>query len=83
MFRVSFSGGEGRGVFSLSIGKRYRDKEGRWKTSSAFDPNDAPKLMLAIMKAYEFINQGQPENEGCAEQYEADRMINQMACFHT
>jgi hypothetical protein len=56
---------------------------GKWKTSTAFNPNDAPKLMLAIQKAYEFINQVQLENEGCAEQYEADRMINQMACFHT
>ena len=42
-------------VRNVSFQKRYRDKEGDWKTSSSLNVNDLPKAVLVLNKAYEHL----------------------------
>lgn len=40
---------------SVTIQKKYKAKDGSWKTSSSFNESDLPKVNLVIQKAYEFL----------------------------
>lgn len=40
---------------SVTIRKSYRDKDGTWKESSTFFPNNLPRLSLVARKAFEWI----------------------------
>ena len=40
---------------SVSVRKRYRDKQGNWKDSTTFFANDLPCLALVAQKAFEFL----------------------------
>ena len=40
---------------TVSLQRRYRDKEGNWQTSNSLRVNDLPKASLVLNKAYEFI----------------------------
>lgn len=49
-------GAEGESEYrTISIDRRYKDKEGNWKTSSSLRVNDLPKVALVANKAYEFV----------------------------
>lgn len=48
----------GRAVpsYSIRVQKRYRDdKDGQWKTTTYFRPDELPKLGLVVSRAYEFL----------------------------
>lgn len=48
----------GRNVtqFSIRIQKRYRDeRDGQWKSTTYFRPDELPKLVLVASKAYEDV----------------------------
>jgi hypothetical protein len=40
---------------SITIERRYKDKEGNWKSTSSLRITDLPKLVLVANKAYEFL----------------------------
>jgi len=40
---------------SVSLDKRYKDKDGGWKSSKSMKRDDLPKAILALQKAYEFL----------------------------
>ena len=40
---------------SVSVRKRYRDKQGNWKDSTTFFANDLPCLALVAQKAFEHL----------------------------
>ena len=40
---------------TISLERRYTDKEGNWKSTTSFRANDLPKVQLVMQKAYEFI----------------------------
>ncbi len=40
---------------TISIERRYQDKEGEWKSTSSFRVTDLPKVALVANKAYEYI----------------------------
>ena len=49
---------DGRSVeqYTIRTEKRYRDpRSGEWKTTGYLQPQDLPKLMLAVSKAYEYV----------------------------
>lgn len=48
----------------LSILKRYMDKDGAWKNSQSFGVNDLPKLMVVVMKAYDFLTLRRRDGNG-------------------
>jgi DNA-binding SARP family transcriptional activator len=50
------SNGENSLYKTVSIQKRYKDKQNQWKSSSSLKPNDVPKAVLALQKAYEYLS---------------------------
>lgn len=42
------------------VERRYRDRDGNWKSTEALDANDVPKAILALRKAYEWITTPKP-----------------------
>jgi len=40
---------------TVSMERRYKDKEGNWKSTGSLKMNDLPKAVLALQKAYEHI----------------------------
>lgn len=49
---------DGRSVdqHNIRIQKRYRDaRTGEWKSTSYFQSDDLPKLMLVVGKVYEYV----------------------------
>ncbi len=47
---------EGKRFFSVSFDKRYKDKEGNWKSSGSLMAGDLPKAILALQKAFEYVS---------------------------
>jgi len=48
-------GKEGTSYYSVSMSKRYKDKNEEWKDSSSLKQTDLPKAVLALNKAYEYL----------------------------
>lgn len=46
----------GKQFFSVSFDKRYKDKEGNWKSANSLMANDLPKAILALQKAFEYVS---------------------------
>jgi len=40
---------------TISIDRRYQDKEGNWQSTSSMRASDLPKVMLVANKAYEYL----------------------------
>jgi len=59
----------GRAVpqYSIRVQKRYRDdKDGQWKTTTYFRPDELPKLGLVVSRAYEFLTLREPDEPTAA-----------------
>jgi len=55
-------GKEGNSYYTVSIDRRYKDKNDEWKSSNSLKMNDLPKAILALEKAYEFMALKEPES---------------------
>lgn len=40
---------------TISIDRKYQDKEGNWKNTSSLRLNDLPKVALVANKAFEYL----------------------------
>ena len=40
---------------TVSLQRRYKDKEGVWKSTNTLRLNDLPKAVLVMQKAYEYL----------------------------
>ncbi|MFC1800683.1 hypothetical protein ACFLYT_01370 [Nanoarchaeota archaeon] len=40
---------------TITLSRRYKDKDGTWKSTSSLRVNDLPKATLVLHKAYEYI----------------------------
>ena len=40
---------------TITLQRRYTDKEGKWQTSNSLRLNDLPKASLVLQKAYEYL----------------------------
>lgn len=49
------SKGEAFSTYSITIDRRYTDKEGKWNSTSSLRLNDLPKAELVSRQAYEFL----------------------------
>ena len=47
--------GEVVGYRTVSLQRRYKDKNGVWQSTNSFRVNDLPKASLVLQKAYEFL----------------------------
>ena len=41
----------------VSLDRTYRDSQGNWKSASSYEANDIPKAILALSKAYDYMQQ--------------------------
>ncbi|MBI3027766.1 hypothetical protein HYY70_06675 [Candidatus Woesearchaeota archaeon] len=47
--------GEIVGYRTVSLQRRYKDKNGVWQSAGSFRVNDLPKAGLVLQKAYEYL----------------------------
>jgi len=47
--------GQTRTLLNASIGRRYKDKNGEWKSSQSFSRNEIPLAVHCLQKAFEAI----------------------------
>jgi hypothetical protein len=64
---ISTSSGD-KTVERVTFDRRYKDKDGQWKSTGSFNASDLPRLRLAIEKAYEWLV--------CDRQKESDDDVN-------
>ncbi len=55
---------------TVSLQRRYKDKNGVWQTANSFRVNDLPKASLVLQKAYEYIVLR--EQEPASESYDIE-----------
>jgi len=41
---------------TISIERRYKDRDGNWKSTSSLRVNDLPRLVLVANKAFEYLS---------------------------
>ena len=58
--------GQAVGYKTVSLQRRYKDKEGVWKNASSFRVSDLPKAALVLQKAHEFLVLKEWEGNGAA-----------------
>ena len=58
-------GGRTIRVLKASVERRYKDKDGQWKSSNSFGRNEIPLVQYVLGKAFEAIVE---EGKGEAEQ---------------
>lgn len=52
----SAQGATGEVVYnSITLDRRYQDKDGKWQSTSSMRVNDLPKAALVLQKAYEHL----------------------------
>ena len=66
--------GETIGYRTVSLQRRYKDKNGIWQTANSFRVNDLPKATLVLEKAYEYLVLREQE-AATASDYEVDEDI--------
>ena len=47
--------GEAVAYRTVSLQRRYKDKNGVWQSANSFRVNDLPKASLVLQKAYEYL----------------------------
>jgi len=47
--------GEAVNYRTVSVQRRYKDKDGNWQSTNSLRINDLPRASLVLQKAYEFI----------------------------
>ena len=53
---------------TVSLQRRYKDKNDEWQTTSTMRINDLPKVSLVAEKAYEYLVLKQPEKAEVEEE---------------
>ena len=55
--------GEDRQIIKATLGRRYKDRNGNWKTSQSYSRNEIPLAIYVLQKAFEAIIEKSPEGE--------------------
>ena len=42
-------------VLTATVERRYRDKDGNWKSGDSFDRSDIPRVIYSLQRAYEVM----------------------------
>ena len=66
--------GESVSYRTVSLQRRYKDKNGVWQSANSFRVNDLPKAALVLQKAYEYLVLREQET-ATASDYEVDEDI--------
>jgi hypothetical protein len=55
--------GQPQTILKATVGRRFRDKDGQWKTSQSFSRNEIPLAIYVLQKAFEAMIEKRPEEE--------------------
>jgi len=55
-------------ILKAAIGRRYKDRNGNWKTSQSFSRNEIPLAVYVLQKAFEYMIEKKPESEEVEQQ---------------
>jgi len=50
------------------LDRTYRDAQGNWKNVNSYDANDIPKAILALWRAFDYLNKT-PEEQKVTEEF--------------
>ena len=53
---IKTTNGNTQSFETISLQKRYKDKNDEWKSSTSFKKTDLPKAVLALQKAFEYLS---------------------------
>jgi hypothetical protein len=67
-------GGKKQTVLKATVDRRYKDRDGTWKTSQSFSRNEVPMAIFALFKAFETMVE-KAEDQDRAEPVEEERVI--------
>ncbi len=61
---------------TITLQRRYTDKDGNWQTSSSLRINDLPKATLVLQKAYEYlVLKGQDPDSSSSKDLDIEEII--------
>jgi hypothetical protein len=55
-------------MLKASVERRYKDKDGQWKSSTSFSRNEIPLAVYCLQKSFEHIIEGQQEDDSVEEE---------------
>ena len=61
--------GQTKTVLKATVQRRYKDKDGQWKSSGSFSRNELPFAIYAMTKAFEFMVESPGESGESADEY--------------
>ncbi len=50
-------------LLKATIQRRYKDKDGQWKSSSSFGRNEIPLAIYCLQKSFEHMIEGQKDDD--------------------
>ena len=56
--------GQQKVVLKASVNRRYKDKDGSWKSSGSFSRNEIPLAIYGLMQAFKVMVEGNGEDSG-------------------
>lgn len=57
---------------TVTLQRRYKDKDGKWKSSSSLRLNDLPKAVMVLNKAYEYLVLRDGDAEGAIHEEDVE-----------
>ncbi|MCP4608771.1 MAG: hypothetical protein GY845_08660 [Planctomycetes bacterium] len=55
-------------VLKATVQRRYKDKDGDWKSSNSMSRNEIPLAIYTLQKCFEYMIEGQKDENGSVEE---------------
>jgi len=66
--QVTTKAGKQVTMLKATVERRYKDRDGQWKSSSSSARNEIPLAIYCLQKAMEHIIEGQKDDDGVEEE---------------
>jgi hypothetical protein len=57
-------------VLKVTVQRRYKDKDGQWKSSNSLSRNEIPLAIFCLQRSFEYMIEGQKDDEGSGTEEE-------------
>ena len=55
-------------MLKATVERRYKDRDGQWKSSGSFSRNEIPMAIYCLQKSFDHIIEGQKDEDGSVEE---------------
>jgi len=55
-------------VLKATVQRRYKDRDGEWKSSNSMGRNEIPLAIYTLQKCFEYMIEGQKDDNGSVEE---------------